>query len=146
MSDERVRPHRGHIPQDLDFDEMDGNEAERHTVAINQNRRKEIENRYDRRIEKAHSDYMNTEEYLKEWGVQYADLDQNPALVQHVINEMTIKMHEAARNGVPFDMRKTMPEIGEKVRREAGLPTSGEKFREASLSELRDGRVRSGSQ
>jgi hypothetical protein len=80
------------------------------------------------------------EEAVAAFDYAYKDVTGNPQLLREVVSERQRLIEEAAKKREVIDWHRALPEIGEKVRQKAGLPTSAERDRAEALDELREAR------
>jgi hypothetical protein len=80
------------------------------------------------------------DEAVKYFDVQYSDLTKNPALLNEVMSERERMVQEATKKREVIDWHTALPEIGEKIRKKAGLPTSEEREHYEYLQEMRRAR------
>jgi hypothetical protein len=77
------------------------------------------------------------QEAVKNFDVQYRDLTANPALLHEVFMARQELVENSARKGEAIDWHSALPEIGERVRKIAGLPTDKERDRFGWLENAR---------
>ena len=77
---------------------------------------------------------------VKHFDYSYRDLTRNPQLLRHVGEEYRMAVDEAAKKGEVIDWNQKLPEIGERVRKNAGMPSSVEIERTESLADMRRSR------
>ena len=77
------------------------------------------------------------DEAVAHFDYSYKDVMANPVLGHQVLAERQRVIEEAARENKVIDWNSAYPEIGEKVRKAAGLPTSQEREHFGWLEEAR---------
>jgi hypothetical protein len=81
------------------------------------------------------------DEAVKAFDYAYKDVTDNPQLLREVLSERRQVIEQAAKKGETVDWHTVLPEIGEKVRQRAGLPTSREREHHEWLEEARRARA-----
>jgi hypothetical protein len=82
------------------------------------------------------------DEAVKHFDYAYKDVISNPHLLNEVGNEYRRATLEAAKKREVIDWGRKLPEIGEAVRKRAGLPTSAEREHYEWLEEAKRARCK----
>lgn len=118
VTPEKFRELRGSVKHNVDLEAI----ARRREEAAE----KELNSRHDR--------------FVAQFDYAYPDVTANPALLQRVLEKRKEVIENAARNREVVDWEKTLPAIGEEVRKLAGLPSSAQRDREAYFDEIKKAR------
>lgn len=120
---------------------------------LNETRRERLKNfstQHSRSIEKIAEarEAMNPElsptqrhdQALERYQYEFADLESRPGLTMRVFQERQAAIEAANKRGVAPDWDKIYPEIGERVRKNAGIPSTAEREHAETFAELKRGR------
>lgn len=80
------------------------------------------------------------DEAVKHFDYAYKDVVGNPNLLREVLIERAKVINDAAQKREVIDWNSAYPDIGERIRQRAGLPTSAERERAEYFDEVRASR------
>jgi len=93
-----------------------------------------------RAAERARDPVKEHDAAVKYFDGAYSDLSSNPRVLDEVVKRHNLKAIQAAEKGETVDWFKALPEIGDGIRRELGLPTSDERRHSEALLEMKKAR------
>ena len=83
-------------------------------------------------------------EAIKRFDYRYPDIAADSGLVLRAVQEHNAAIERAGKRGEVLDWDKTLTEIGENIRKNAGLPSEAEQSHQQALDDMRRSRGQGG--